>query len=933
MKNKTAKFWWLIFVPILVTVIVLGISKININNKLKFSNEKLTFENPDEELVSELKQNLIYSGGGLVDYYSPTLKAILKYDSDKYSIYESFSNNIHISQKNVNNLAELKAIVKIQQSKTVEELYKEYKQYIASIYDSSEISEVKEQEGIKYFDYSYVKEEMLSEVKLTVNGKYLIYENNDYLVSADVNTGATKIDWNSVIQNYADILKTISLDTTSYSENVTYSFESSPNISFKFDKVNWYISSSTQQSVSLSVVGEVENYATINISSVKSPVGQDKGKFEEYINIFLSYLKETYTNFKSEELNFDKQIGNNTWFESKYSYTNAGGKNVNMQELYLYDSQNQQELKVLITSYGDNTDELEKSANEIIETINIDKIEYMEIEDSEAIAFAEGSVLGASSIDVQKAAVVGQLAVEQIFNKTCVRMTVNSSTVFPRTSGRSEEFCSAGYGSGFFVNNEGYLITNAHVAAPNISDIIISSFFQGSSVNATAFEKDFLGDILDAVLYTYPELISYPDELANALEITLASVITEGEAKGYIVLGEPIITNYVQGNTIFSIDPNSVSLIDPNSHYQAELIDYNEIESNYALLLESAAMQTNVGISVPDLALLKINKDIDNRVVLKIKQESEVTTGSSIYVVGYPGAVNNNQIVSDSASIISTVSKGTVSAIKPSYAEQFNLIQIDASSSHGNSGGPIVDEDGYLVGVLTYGLGSDSADYNFGVSPNEVIKILDRNNISTSEGNVTTSLEKGLTYFQLNYFQWADKELATVSNTSPKALRVLNPIMQYIKEKSNTASDNTPIMDLGFVYIHKNDLITIFAVSGGVSFFLMILVIVTSKKKKVEYAQQNKPEMNNYNPMPFTNNQMQGQNIQQNNQFAQSQVMQNMQQVVPQQYNQQPVVQQSPVQNNQQIGVGGVQQNNALGGVPVQNNGSNMGNIGGQNQQ
>lgn len=94
--------------------------------------------------------------------------------------------------------------------------------------------------------------------------------------------------------------------------------------------------------------------------------------------------------------------------------------------------------------------------------------------------------------------------------------------------------------------------------------------------------------------------------------------------------------------------------------------------------------------SDPDLAILAVN----NPAMPNLEFDSEEPTeGQEIQVIGYPLA--SDQIDFDSGSYYApTFSTGRISRVAP------RLLQVDAPVSVGNSGGPVVNQHGKVVGVV-----------------------------------------------------------------------------------------------------------------------------------------------------------------------------------------------------------------------------------------
>jgi len=123
----------------------------------------------------------------------------------------------------------------------------------------------------------------------------------------------------------------------------------------------------------------------------------------------------------------------------------------------------------------------------------------------------------------------------------------------------------------------------------------------------------------------------------------------------------------------------------------------------------------------PDYAILRAERVITERKALPMISAAQVDPGDTIYTLGYPSS--SDAVTGDAdyytetvyldrikASVDAmTVTKGVVSRhtnINTSDGTGGNaeVLQIDADINHGNSGGPLVTEEGYVVGINTWGL-------------------------------------------------------------------------------------------------------------------------------------------------------------------------------------------------------------------------------------
>ena len=119
-----------------------------------------------------------------------------------------------------------------------------------------------------------------------------------------------------------------------------------------------------------------------------------------------------------------------------------------------------------------------------------------------------------------------------------------------------------------------------------------------------------------------------------------------------------------------------------------------------------------VGYSIEyDLALIKIGDNSGTPLTLK---SPSVDIGQKIFAIGNPLGLEG------------TISDGIISGLRD--YEGLSLLQISAPISPGNSGGPVVDENGEVIGVATYTF-SEGQNLNFAV-PVKYLKELFNNQTS-----------------------------------------------------------------------------------------------------------------------------------------------------------------------------------------------------------
>jgi len=120
-----------------------------------------------------------------------------------------------------------------------------------------------------------------------------------------------------------------------------------------------------------------------------------------------------------------------------------------------------------------------------------------------------------------------------------------------------------------------------------------------------------------------------------------------------------------------------------------------------------------------DLAVLRIDAPRDKLVPLKLGTSRNLEVGQKVYAIGNPFGFDY------------TLTTGIVSALgrtiqSPSNASIFDVVQTDAAINVGNSGGPLLDSGGRLIGVNTaiYSPSGASAGIGFAVPVDTVSRIV-----------------------------------------------------------------------------------------------------------------------------------------------------------------------------------------------------------------
>lgn len=180
------------------------------------------------------------------------------------------------------------------------------------------------------------------------------------------------------------------------------------------------------------------------------------------------------------------------------------------------------------------------------------------------------------------------------------------------------------------------------------------------------------------------------------------SLQTVGEGSGVIYKKS--------GNTAYIVTNNHV--VDGSSALQVILSNGKKVDAK--LVGQDAAT---------DLAVLKISsRGIDN--VAEFGNSNQIKAGQDVLAIGSPMG----------SEYANTVTKGIVSAPKRTMKSEDSLtpvIQTDAAINSGNSGGPLINDAGQVIGINSMKLSSNGSGgsvegMGFAIPSNEVVKVVNQ---------------------------------------------------------------------------------------------------------------------------------------------------------------------------------------------------------------
>jgi len=333
-------------------------------------------------------------------------------------------------------------------------------------------------------------------------------------------------------------------------------------------------------------------------------------------------------------------------------------------------------------------------------------------------------------------------------------------------------------GSGFFISSNGYIATNAHVVS---------------------MTKD--GE----------------DKMKQILLYQLVQQIAQQYGKDPRSLNANVIDHYSQLQSFQSLHH---VIIPDGSAFPFEIKQYG-------------APTGEGNDQGKDVAIIKI--EVKNAPILKMADSDKVQLQDHVTVIGYPGAADtfNSGLLSSKSALEATINDGKISAKKQATSGA-PILQTSTAATHGNSGGPVLNDANEVIGLLTFRgdtiNGQEVSGFSFIVPSNTVMEYVKSAGTTNDMGPTDNLYREGLGYYWDQYYSSAIPKFEEVKRMFPQHSEVDRLVQSSQQAKAEGKEKSSfPVWIVVVVVIVL--LVILFLI-----IMIVVGIIIAKKRKKGKAA-------------------------------------------------------------------------------------------------
>jgi len=392
------------------------------------------------------------------------------------------------------------------------------------------------------------------------------------------------------------------------------------------------------------------------------------------------------------------------------------------------------------------------------------------------------------TVDIAKPAIVR--IITQLSGQLTVTFSNGQKVTFPQTAQNGDNgYIMAFSGSGAFISAHGDVLTADHV------------------INPVQDDKEELDSGLQQE--AAPDVAAYINQNLNpAQPVTEAQVVQQlanGQLASTPQYGQQVSRVYL-----------SVDFSGPLT-----VTDFRNIPTTQYANVDQIKKQSP--FTEFDIAIIHV-KGMDNMPMLQMGNSSAVQQQDKLTVLGFPG---NADISNNPTDLLTPSITPVVVSAKKTAPNGSPLLQVTGNVQQGDSGGPALDKQGNVVGIVSFARISELGADNFLRASNSAQQMVKDAGVDTRPSDFQKLWSQSFNdYASTGSGHWhkASQGFQSISEQYPK-FKALTPYLEYANaqaktEPSTPGSTNTN----GLPAIGGNSTNTIYIIVGGAVLLLLVII-------------------------------------------------------------------------------------------------------------
>lgn len=404
--------------------------------------------------------------------------------------------------------------------------------------------------------------------------------------------------------------------------------------------------------------------------------------------------------------------------------------------------------------------------------------------------YAAGIPGGNVSDPVVRAVDIAQPAVVRIITSTNATLNVQfsstKSATFPQQGGSAYQLQTSGTGT--FVSAHGDILTADHVVNPPQNDL--TQFLDQTAA---------------------PDVANYINQNLKPAQPVTSDQVTQELISGQLA-STPQYTK-----------PVSQAFL--NTSYTGPLTapNFNSLPSQVYSTVDKIEQES--AVNQRDVALIHVS-NMDDMPSVQLGDSSNVSTQDELTIIGFPGNGDVNNAPNDF--LTSSINKILVSSIKTTDTGA-PVIQVGGNVEHGDSGGPALDANGAVVGIVSFGLAADgtSGGTSFLQASNSARQLVQAQNLDTTPGAFQKAWTQAFNDYASNtpgHWHKAASEFSAIASRYP-LFKAITPYLNYAQTQAQheQGSSSQPTGNQKPVAQNQNTLMA-YALTAGAIVVILLLV-------------------------------------------------------------------------------------------------------------